>query len=95
MLFGGSGLIESGLKKTERQTAPKSRGGSLAVGTYVQRGSAPPPFSPRGTWRGGGVVVYGEYVLTRAFGADFQHPYGLASEGCQKLRFNDLPLSHF
>ena len=22
---------------------PKSRGGSLAVGTYIQRGSAPPP----------------------------------------------------
>ena len=30
-------------KKTERRTRPKSRGGSLAVGTYLQRGSAPPP----------------------------------------------------
>ena len=31
------------LKKTQGWTAPKSRGGSLAVGTYLQRGSAPPP----------------------------------------------------
>ena len=30
-------------KKTEGWTGPKSRGGSLAVGTYLQRGSAPPP----------------------------------------------------
>ena len=30
-------------KKTEGRTRPKSMGGSLAVGTYLQRGSAPPP----------------------------------------------------
>ena len=30
------------LKKSEWCTAPKSRGGSLAVGAYLQRGSAPP-----------------------------------------------------
>ena len=30
-------------KKTEGRTRPKSKGGSLAVGTYLQRGSAPPP----------------------------------------------------
>ena len=35
-------------KKTEGRTRPKSRGGSLAVGTYLQRGSAPPP-PPRGS----------------------------------------------
>ena len=33
-------------KKTEGRTRPKSRGGSLAVGTYLQRGSAPPPPPP-------------------------------------------------
>ena len=31
------------VKKSEGRTASKSRGGSLAVGTYLQRGSAPPP----------------------------------------------------
>ena len=30
-------------KKTEWHTKAKSKGGSLAVGTYLQRGSAPPP----------------------------------------------------
>ena len=30
-------------KKTEGRTRPKSKGGSLSVGTYLQRGSAPPP----------------------------------------------------
>ena len=30
-------------KKTEGRTRPKSKGGSLAVGTYLQRGSATPP----------------------------------------------------
>ena len=29
-------------KKTEGQTRPKIKGGSLAVGTCLQRGSAPP-----------------------------------------------------
>ena len=33
-------------KKTEGRTRPKSKGGSLAVGTYLQRGSAPPGFNP-------------------------------------------------
>ena len=33
-------------KKTEGRTRPKCRGGSLAVGTYLQRGSAPPPPPP-------------------------------------------------
>ena len=28
-------------KKTDVRTGPKSKGGSLAVGTYLQRGSAP------------------------------------------------------
>ena len=32
---------------------PKCKGGSLAVGTYVQRGSAPPPPI---TGKGGGVM---------------------------------------
>ena len=31
------------LKKSEGWTAPESRGSSLAVGTYIQRGSAPSP----------------------------------------------------
>ena len=30
-------------KKTQGRTALKNRGGSLAVGSYLQRGSAPPP----------------------------------------------------
>ena len=30
-------------KKTEGRTRQKSKGGSLAVGTYLQKGSAPPP----------------------------------------------------
>ena len=30
-------------KKTQGRTGLKSGGGSLAVGTYLQRGSAPPP----------------------------------------------------
>ena len=34
-------------KKTEGRTRPKSKGGSLAVGTYLQRGSAPPSPLPR------------------------------------------------
>ena len=34
-------------KKTEGQTGPKSMGGSLAVGNYLQRGSPHPP-PPRG-----------------------------------------------
>ena len=34
-------------KKTEGRTRPKSKGGSLAVGTYLQRGSAPPPPGPQ------------------------------------------------
>ena len=29
--------------KTEGRTGPKNKGGSLAVGTYLQRDSAPPP----------------------------------------------------
>ena len=33
-------------KKTEGWTGLKNRGGSLAVGTYLQRGSAPPPPLP-------------------------------------------------
>ena len=39
-------------KKTEGQTRPKSKGGSLAVGTYLQRGGAPPP-PPNQTSSGG------------------------------------------
>ena len=39
--------------KTEGWTAPKSRGCSLAVGTYLQRGSAPHP-SPCAVVLGGG-----------------------------------------
>ena len=31
-------------KKTQRRTALKNGGGSLAVGSYLQRGSAPPPW---------------------------------------------------
>ena len=31
------------VKKFGGQTVLKSRGGSLAVGTYLQKGSAPPP----------------------------------------------------
>ena len=43
-------------KKTERWTGPKSKGGSLAVGNYLQGSSAPPPPSlPRGGGRGGGT----------------------------------------
>ena len=34
------------LKKTQGWTALKSRGSSLAVGIYLQRGSAPPPPPP-------------------------------------------------
>ena len=34
-------------KKTQWQTALKSRGGSLAVGIYLQRGSTPPPHPGR------------------------------------------------
>ena len=34
--------IGGGKKKTEGRTVPKSRGGSLAVATYLSRGSAPP-----------------------------------------------------
>ena len=34
----------------EGRTVPKSRGGSLAVGTYLQRGSAPPPPGPLGVF---------------------------------------------
>ena len=30
-------------EKTERMTAQKNKGGILAVGTYLQRGSGPPP----------------------------------------------------
>ena len=30
-------------KKTEGWTGPKNKGGSLAVGTYLHRGSGPPP----------------------------------------------------
>ena len=42
-------------KKTEGRTRPKSKGGSLAVGTYLQRGSAPPGRkTARGTGRAGG-----------------------------------------
>ena len=38
------GQEDKGLsKKTRGQTALKSRGGSLAIGSYLQRGSAPPP----------------------------------------------------
>ena len=43
--MGGVGLRPSkigGGKKAEERTAPKSRGVSLAVGTYLQRGSTPP-----------------------------------------------------
>ena len=41
-------------KKTEGRPAPKSGGISLAVGTYLQRGSAPPP--PPGCIKGGAGV---------------------------------------
>ena len=43
-------------KKTEGRTVPKKRGGSLAVGTYLQRGSAPPPrgLGQEDSWGGGG-----------------------------------------
>ena len=34
------------VKKFGGQTVLKSRGGSLAVGTYLQKGSAPPPPPP-------------------------------------------------
>ena len=30
-------------KKTVGRTRPRNKGGTLAVGTYLQRGSAPPP----------------------------------------------------
>ena len=41
-------------KKTEGRTGPKSRGGSLAVGTYLQRGSDPPGIAYSGEQGGGG-----------------------------------------
>ena len=41
-------------KKTEEPTGPKSTGGSLAVGTYIQRGSAPPSPGGGGLVSGGG-----------------------------------------
>ena len=45
--FGGRGSVtlknRGRSKKTEGQTRLKSKGGSLAVGTYFQRGSAPHP----------------------------------------------------
>ena len=33
-------------KKTKEQTGQKYKGGSLAVGTYLQIGSTPPPHHP-------------------------------------------------
>ena len=40
-------------KKTDGWGRPKTRGSSLAVGTYLERGSAPPPPPPPG-----GSVLY-------------------------------------
>ena len=44
-------------KKTEGCTGPKNKGGSLAVGTYLQRGSAPPPPSLPGATTYVGLVA--------------------------------------
>ena len=43
--------------KTERQIGPKSKGGSFAVGDYLQGGSAPPP--PEGGGGGGSGISRG------------------------------------
>ena len=51
ILEGGSlqlSKIGGSLGKTQGQTALKSGGGSLAVGSYLKKGSAPPPFPPSG-----------------------------------------------
>ena len=37
-------------KKTERQTAPKSSGGNLPVGAYLQRDSTPPAPCQNTSW---------------------------------------------
>ena len=56
-------------KKIQGQTALKNGGGSLAVGSYLQRGSAPPGdwvwrFAPAWAW-GGGPVVKNMYQVAR------------------------------
>ena len=51
LILEGSGLqlpTIGGVKETQWQTPQKNGGGSLAAGSYLQRGSASPPPPPRG-----------------------------------------------
>ena len=47
-------------KKTEGRTRPKSKGGSLVVGTYLQSGSAPP--GPGHSHKTQPLVIYTEHI---------------------------------
>ena len=59
-------------KKTEGWTAPKYKGGSLAVGTYLQRGSASPPPPPHThPGRGGDLVLIMPVCVLKCEGNGF------------------------